>query len=329
MTSPGPMILMPALSRPRSTNCLTKVPPWPEGTNTKIASGLCVGGALQERREIRDSPAGSVIASITWPPFGGEFAPRRISPRRRRARNRTPCVTTFLMPFCAAQSAIGTRRLRQREARARDVGRLLGDDRGAGRGDDLRHLGFGRERRDRERRRRDAEAGEEVHLVVDDQVLRDALGVVGNGAVILDDEFDLLAGDGVAVLRHEELDGGGFLLAGRLLLAGHRQDEADLDAVAACAPAPPRRRVAAQVAARKMRRFTGFLPRFGRHTNIPAVLSSSGMSHPRPPISANVLEFAGKQGRSRGEVKWPKSCSGSARSHTPMLLASDETLAAL
>ena len=61
-------------------------------------------------------------------------------------------------------------------------------------------LDFGGERRDRERRRRDAEAGEEGHLVVDDQVLRDALGIVGNGAVVLDDELDLLAGDGVAVL---------------------------------------------------------------------------------------------------------------------------------
>ena len=51
------------------------------------------------------------------------------------------------------------------------------------------------------RGRRDAEAGEEVDLVVDDQLLREALGVVGHGAVVLDDDLDLLAGDRVAVLR--------------------------------------------------------------------------------------------------------------------------------
>ena len=70
-----------------------------------------------------------------------------------------------------------------------------------------------------------------VDLVVDDQLLREALGVVGDAGVVLDDELDLLAGDGVAVLLHVELDGRLDLLAGRGLLAGHRQDEADLDRV--------------------------------------------------------------------------------------------------
>src|SRR5262249_46642228 len=37
------------------------------------------------------------------------------------------------------------------------------------------------------------------------------------------------AGDGVAVLRYVKLGGGGLLLAGRLLLTRHRQDEANLD----------------------------------------------------------------------------------------------------
>ena len=83
------------------------------------------------------------------------------------------------MPFFAAQSADDGRRLRQREAGAHDVGRALGDDRGAGRHHDLRHLGLGRQRRGRQRQRRQAEAGEDVDLVVDDQFLREALGVVG------------------------------------------------------------------------------------------------------------------------------------------------------
>ena len=46
-----------------------------------------------------------------------------------------------------AQSAMGDGRLRQREAGARDVGRLLGDDRGAGGHDDFGDLGLGGERR--------------------------------------------------------------------------------------------------------------------------------------------------------------------------------------
>ena len=87
------------------------------------------------------------------------------------------------------------------------------------------------ERRHGERGRRDAEAGDEIDLVVDDQFLRDALGVVGHRAVVLEDDLDLLAGDGVAVLLHVELDGVVDLLAGRGLAAGHRQDQADLDGV--------------------------------------------------------------------------------------------------
>jgi hypothetical protein len=51
------------------------------------------------------------------------------------------------------------------------------------------------------------------NLVVDDQLLCQALGVVGNTGIILDDEIDLLAGDGVAVLLHVKLDAGLHLLA--------------------------------------------------------------------------------------------------------------------
>ena len=54
---------MPALSRPRSANCFMKVPPWPDGTNTKIASGLASADALQERREVGVGAAARWIAS--------------------------------------------------------------------------------------------------------------------------------------------------------------------------------------------------------------------------------------------------------------------------
>ena len=79
------------------------------------------------------------------------------------------------------------------------------------------------------RGRRDAEAGEHVDLVVDHQLLREAARGVGHGGVVLDDHLDLAAGDRVAVLRHVELDRRVDLPAGGGLLAGHRQDQADLD----------------------------------------------------------------------------------------------------
>ena len=79
--------------------------------------------------------------------------------------------------------------------------------------------------------RRHAEASDEIDLVVDDQLLREPLGVVGNRRVVLEDDLDLLAGDGVALLLHVQLDGVVDLLAGRGLAAGHRQDQADLDRI--------------------------------------------------------------------------------------------------
>ncbi len=92
-------------------------------------------------------------------------------------------------------------------------------------------MACGCERRGRERGRRHAEAGDEIDLVVDDQLLRGGLGLVRNRGVVLEDDLDLLAGDGVALLLHVELDRVLDLLAGRGLAAGHRQDQADLDGV--------------------------------------------------------------------------------------------------
>ena len=54
----------------------------------------------------------------------------------------------------------------------------------------------------------------------------------GDAGVVLDDQLDLAAGDGVAVLRHVELDRGLDLPAGGGRLAGHRQDQADLEGLA-------------------------------------------------------------------------------------------------
>ena len=121
--------------------------------------------------------------------------------------------------------------LREGKTGAHDIGRALGDDRGAGRHHDLRDLALGRQRRRGKGRRGNAEAGDEIDLVVDDQFLREALGIVGDRAVILQDDLDLPAGDGVALLLHVELDRIVDLLAGRRLAAGHRQDQADLHAL--------------------------------------------------------------------------------------------------
>ena len=61
---------------------------------------------------------------------------------------------------------------------------------------------------DRERVGRQDQPAEDVDLVAHDQLLREALGDVGRDAAgVLADDLDLLAGDGVAVLLHVELDG--------------------------------------------------------------------------------------------------------------------------
>ena len=60
---------------------------------------------------------------------------------------------------------------------------------------------------DRERVRRQREAGENVGVVAHDELLRQPFGEVRRHAAgVLADEFDLLAGDRVAVLLHIELD---------------------------------------------------------------------------------------------------------------------------
>jgi len=51
----------------------------------------------------------------------------------------------------------------------------------------------------------------------------------GHRRVVLEDDLDLPAGDGVALLLHVQLDGIVDLLAGRGLATGHRHDQADLD----------------------------------------------------------------------------------------------------
>ena len=68
-------------------------------------------------------------------------------------------------------------------------------------------LGFGGHAGGRRALRRQREAGEDVDVVAHDEFLREPLGDVGaRAAGILADDLDFLAGDGVAVLLHVELD---------------------------------------------------------------------------------------------------------------------------
>jgi len=64
------------------------------------------------------------------------------------------------------------------------------------------------------------ESGNEIDLVVDDQFLREALGLSGTAPSSFEDRTSIfLAGDGVALLLHVELDRMSILLAGRGLAA--------------------------------------------------------------------------------------------------------------
>ncbi len=65
-------------------------------------------------------------------------------------------------------------------------------------------------------------------MIVDDHFLSDALGIVGNASVVTNDQFDLLAGDHIAVLRDVKIGGRGDFTAYRARGAGHRCDNADL-----------------------------------------------------------------------------------------------------
>src|SRR5579864_4698030 len=148
VTSPGPITLMPALSSPRSAYCFMKLPPCPAGTNTNMASGLasfilCRNGAKS------GFWSGTLTSSTIWPP---------------------PATKCSLKKFSAG--------LPEREAGTHDIGRALGDDRGAGRHHHFGDFGLRRQRSRGERCGRDAEAGDNVDLLVDDQFLREALGIV-------------------------------------------------------------------------------------------------------------------------------------------------------
>ena len=76
---------------------------------------------------------------------------------------------------------------------------------------------------------RQAKPSHDGDLVLDDQLLSQALSHVRHAGIILDDQLDLLAGNRVALLLHVELGGRLDLPARRRERPGHRQDQTDLE----------------------------------------------------------------------------------------------------
>ena len=185
-----------------------------------------VARALQERREIRIGERhfqrvenlAAALGEMVGEDLAGFGAGRPVGQDRDR----------FLAAVLDRPVGDDAGLLAERETRAHVIGRAFGDDGCARHHHHGRHLGFGRNRRHRHGARRQAGA-EEIDLVVDDQFLGQPLGIVGNAAVVPDDQLDLLAGDGVAVLRHVELGAVRDLAADGALHAGHRNDDPDLD----------------------------------------------------------------------------------------------------
>jgi hypothetical protein len=121
--------------------------------------------------------------------------------------------------------------LRQGQRRAHDVGGFQGDDRSRRIHHHGQLLGFGGKLGNRQSFRRDHKAGENVDMVVDEQLLRQTLGLIRRAGRVLADQFDLLAGDHIAVLLHVELDAV-IHLRGRIgELTGIGHEQADLDGV--------------------------------------------------------------------------------------------------
>ena len=134
------------------------------------------------------------------------------------------------MPLRNAHVAERLVQLRGGDRGPHEVRRLRRDDRGGGVHHHHELLRLGRHVGGGERVGREDEAGEDVHLVAHDELLRQALGDVGRGAAgVPADELDLAAGDGVALLLHVELDG--VVHLGRRVgeLARVRHDQPDLD----------------------------------------------------------------------------------------------------
>ena len=189
--------------------------------------GVEVADALQERRKVRigqrnadrfDDLAAELGEALLE--CGLRFGARRPFVDQRD----DPLAAVLGRPL-----AHDPGRLRQNETGADEIGRRGGGHRGARDHDDGRDLRLGDERTIGKHGRRDP-AGDDVHLVVDDHLLHEAPRVVGHAGIIAQDDFDLLAGDHVAVvLEVKSRAGRGLPTGGGETGAGHGKAHADLD----------------------------------------------------------------------------------------------------
>ena len=159
-------------------------PACPEGTNTNSVSGLrsrarCRNGAKS------GLASGTLRVSSTSPPPFLNFCSNTL-PLRCPAPNPT-APNRLLAAVLDRPVGDDAGLLAEREARAHVLGRALGHDRGARHHDDGRHFCLGGDRRHRHGARRQAGA-EDIHLVVDNEFLREPFGIVGNAGIVLDDE---------------------------------------------------------------------------------------------------------------------------------------------
>ena len=204
-----------------------------------MQSGCCVLDLLKERREVRhlhraahrdrlgDLAAGLFKAGLEG--FGGVLAGREVGIGHRRG---------LAADLVVGIGAHRVGRVPHAERQPHDVRRQIGDPGGAGIGDDHRHFGLRHHRRQRDRRRREHEAGEDLHLVVGDQFGGDGLGLrAGRRAFVALDDLDLVRRDVLGVQLDVKIERLVDLVTEVGIGAAERQHDADFDGLSLGGPA--------------------------------------------------------------------------------------------
>src|SRR6185312_308438 len=191
--------------------------------------------------------------------------------------------------------------LRRGRRGAGDIGRFGGDDRSRRIHHHHEFLGLGGNVGDRERVRRQRKARENVGVIAHDQFLRQPFGEIRrHPADILADEFELLAGDRVAVLLHIELDAVIELNASVGELARIGIDDADLDGVLSkrrTARDGERRRQSRKAAQKFLHRFLPVLSCSGSLTRISSFSLGASATRFAPLAVRGPWPFSARQNR--------------------------------
>ena len=186
---------------------------WKNGVKSGTCTGLPIG------IDFGDLAAGLLEAGLEG--FGGILAGREVGVGQRRG-----LAADVLEGIGAHRIAV----VPHAERQPRDIGRQVGDPGRAGIGDHHRHLGLRHHRRERDRRRREHEAGEDLHLVVGDQFRGDGLGLrAGRRTLVALDDLDLVRRDVLGVQLDIEIERLVDLVAEVGIGAAERKHHADLD----------------------------------------------------------------------------------------------------